>query len=159
MLRLQAAKPTAELCKHYWKTGTTSILASDIEKAKNLDPTTLPQDFHLTPAFAPITSDPMDPLASGTTPSPTDIYKRHFKTWCEAFRGSRAVDGITIRFYAGDADTFCRALDTYLSTGSAPTHLFTSARYANFINSDELTASATTLKYDIIETSNLMDPI
>ncbi|KAG9086486.1 hypothetical protein FRC06_003063 [Ceratobasidium sp. 370] len=71
---------------------------------------TLPQDFHLTPAFAPITSDPMDPLASGKKPL---------------------------------------LLGIFINDTSRP----------DFINSDEFTPSATTLKYDIIETSNLMDPI
>ncbi|KAG8707442.1 hypothetical protein FRC08_000495 [Ceratobasidium sp. 394] len=176
MLWLQAATPMADLYKHYWKTGTTSMLASDIKKAENLNPTflyslsgetfnlhdgTFPQGFHLSPAFAPITSDPMDLQAAGKTPSPTDLYKRQFKAWCKAFREARAADRITIRFYAGDAVSFCRALDIYASTGSTPTHLFTSAWRSDVIKLDELTANvpATIPKYDVIETSNLMDHI
>ncbi|KAG8739647.1 hypothetical protein FRC10_005349 [Ceratobasidium sp. 414] len=172
MLWLQAATPMADLYKHYWKTGTTSNLAGDIEKAKNLNPTfvyslsgenfnphdgTFPQGFHLAPAFAPIILDPMDPQATGQTPSPTDIYKRQFKAWSKAFREARAADCITIRFYAGDAVAFCRALDIYASTGVPPTHLFTSTWRSDLINLDEFTP--TTPKYDVIETSNLMDHI
>ncbi|KAG8739431.1 hypothetical protein FRC10_005640 [Ceratobasidium sp. 414] len=174
MLWLEAAVPMAALYRHYWKTGTTSMLTGDIEAAKNLNPTfvyslsgetfnpyetTFPQGYHLSPAFASITSDPMDPQASDKTGSPTDIYKRQFKAWCNAFRASRSVDSVTIRFYAGDAVPFCRALDIYTSTGSAPTHLFTSAWSADPINLDLIVSEppASNFKFDVIETSNVMD--
>ncbi|KAG8720992.1 hypothetical protein FRC08_016462 [Ceratobasidium sp. 394] len=174
MFWLAAAIPLAGLYRHYWKTGTTSMLPSDIETAKNLNPTfvyslsgetfspyeaTFPEGFHMAHAFASITSDPMAPQASGKTPSPADIYKRQFKAWCDAFRASRSVDCVTIRFYAGDAVSFCHALDIYACTGSAPTHMFTSSWCADSINLDELAASVPppNLKYDIIETSNIMD--
>ncbi|KAG8795946.1 hypothetical protein FRC12_007759 [Ceratobasidium sp. 428] len=176
MLWLKAATPLADLYKHYWKTGTISRLASDIEAARNLNATfvysvageafspydgTFPQGFHLAPAYASILSDPMDPNASNKAISPADLYKRQFKAWRDSFRKSRTKNRITIRFYAGDAIAFCRALDIYATMGSIPKHLFTCAWRLDTIDLDLLAASVTPppLNFDVVETSNLMDHI
>ncbi|KAF8597029.1 hypothetical protein BDV93DRAFT_569974 [Ceratobasidium sp. AG-I] len=173
MLWPQAMGPVNTLFRRYWETGTTFTLESDVKKAKNLNPTfvysmagemfdphygTFPQGFHLTPAFSPIASDPAG-LVPSTGSCAINTSKQQFKAWCGAFRKSRAAGAIKIRFFAGDALAFCRAMRSFSTTGRAETDIFVSAWRAPHIKLDELSASVPSAptSYDIIDTSNLTD--
>ncbi|KAG9124031.1 hypothetical protein FRC07_013134 [Ceratobasidium sp. 392] len=149
------------------------MLASDIKKAKHLNPMfiyssfgegfsqtydgTFPYGFHLAPAFTAIASDPMG--APGTSSSPKDLHKRQFSAWCGAFRASLAANCVTIRIFCGDAVSFCRALDFRACTGSNRTHFFNSYWRANCIDLTDHAKSVppAPFAFDVIETSNLVD--
>ncbi|KAG8788978.1 hypothetical protein FRC12_014050, partial [Ceratobasidium sp. 428] len=131
LLWLEAIPPMNNLFLRYWKNGTTS---RDFEQAVNFNPSfiysslgesfsphgaTFPAgDFHLTPAYVPIISDPTQPSSPSTKQSPVEISKQQFQAWCNAFKVYRDASAIVVRSYAGDALSFCRALD--LSTFSVP---------------------------------------
>ncbi|EUC54469.1 MYND finger protein [Rhizoctonia solani AG-3 Rhs1AP] len=164
----QAMKPVSELFRKYWETGTTFTLASDIKRATNLNPTfvyslsgevfdpfpsTFPSGFHLISAFAPIKSDPTGPTPSAGSVA-TNTLKQQFAAWCRAFREARKTGLIILRFFAGDAIPFCRALDQFKRTGNPPTNLFVSDYQATQIN---FTGPVTPTTFDVIDTSNLTD--
>ncbi|CAE6466368.1 unnamed protein product [Rhizoctonia solani] len=173
MLWPQAMTPVAELYSRYWKTGTTFTLAPDLSAATNLNPTflyslsgegfsphygTFPSGFHFITAFAPIKSDPAF-SAPSTGSAAIDACKKQFDAWCRAFRVCRKNESITIRFFAGDAISFCQALRRFKSTGNPSTGVFVSAYRATLIHLDELAASkpSAPTTFDIIDTSNLTD--
>ncbi|KAG9092061.1 hypothetical protein FS749_016025 [Ceratobasidium sp. UAMH 11750] len=171
MMWREATKPLSNLFFHYWKTGITSRLPSDIRKANHLNPTwvysregevfypfncTFPM-FHFAPAFAPLASDPAKSGPSDTKSSPMDVAKRQFRAWCDAFRVSRAAGSIIIRFFTGYELTFCRALDLYNTTGNTNSGLYAAEWGASRLHLDELehkTSPAPT-KFHAIDTSNL----
>lgn len=84
-----------------------------------------------------------------------DIAKQQFKDWCGAFRESRASDSITIRFFAGEALAFCRALDILARTKQDKPGIFTGPWRASQIDLSNCESMPTS--YDVIDTSNLMD--
>ncbi|CAE6452550.1 unnamed protein product [Rhizoctonia solani] len=173
MLWPQAMTPVAELYRKYWETGTTFVLARDLKLATNLSPTfvyslsgegfnphygTFPSGFHLISAFAPIKSDPAGP-APITGSAAISASKQQFAAWCKAFRTARKNKSITIRFFVGDAISFCHALHQFKSTNNPSTSFFVSAYHATSIHLDELAASdpPAPTTFDIIDTSNLTD--
>ncbi|CCO31467.1 hypothetical protein BN14_05509 [Rhizoctonia solani AG-1 IB] len=172
MLWPQAMEPVAKLFRKYWETGTTFSLASEIKSATNLNPTfiyslsgegfnphygTFPCGFHLITGFAPIKSDPAGPPPS-TGSAAINTSKQQFAAWCRAFQKSLSAKSLTIRFFAGDALQFCRALDQYRTTGDPSTDLFVSAYRATQINFYRPTIDGTIpMVFDVIDTSNLTD--
>ncbi|KAL5632915.1 hypothetical protein ACGC1H_005761 [Rhizoctonia solani] len=172
MLWPQAMKPVSELFRKYWETGTTFTLASDIKQATNLNPTfvyslsgeafnphygTFPSGFHLISAFAPIKSDPAGPTPS-TGSAAINTSKQQFAAWCKAFRDARKAESITVRFFAGDAILFCRALDQFKATGNPSTDIHVSASRATQIHFDGLAiGESAPTNFDVIDTSNLTD--
>ncbi|EUC54441.1 MYND finger protein [Rhizoctonia solani AG-3 Rhs1AP] len=175
MAWLHALLPVSELFRSYWETGTTYTQAGDISRAKNLNPTFLyyrygetfnphyasfPEGFHLMPAFAPIAEDPVG-LLPQTGPGAIIKSKQQFKAWCASFHSSRAANTLTIRFYCGDALSFCHALNSFRLTGNPSTTFPTSIHKASNIILDELSASIPTapLLFDVIDTSNLTDHV
>ncbi|KAG9084838.1 hypothetical protein FRC06_003876 [Ceratobasidium sp. 370] len=174
VLWVEAAVPIIELFKRYWETGTTFMLNADIKRAKDLNPTfvysapgevfdphygTVPQGFHLTPAFVPVTPGATDPNAAKPEAAIVDVMQQQFKAWGNAFRASRAAGTITLRFYSGEAIAFCRALDGFASTGRAATGIRVSSWRAPQINLAELHVSTPSapISFDVIGTSNLTD--
>ncbi|KAG9092353.1 hypothetical protein FS749_015800 [Ceratobasidium sp. UAMH 11750] len=173
MLWAQAAMPLSNLIKRYWETGRIFSGDGDIQAAKHLNPTfvysalgegfkvqpdTFP-GFHLTPTIAPIFSDIGNSAIPGTEAAIVDSMKQQFGAWADAFHISRAAEAITLRFYSGEALAFCRALDSFASTGKPATGVFVSAWRASLINLDELSASTppAPTTFDVIDTSNLID--
>lgn len=173
MLWHEAMKPVATLFRKYWETGTTFTSLSEIKSATNINPTFLyslsgevfnphygsfPAGFHLMPAFAPIATDPAGPLSSTGSPA-INVCKQQFKAWGESFRAARAANSIIIRFHAGEAIAFCRALNEFNITGQTSTNIFVSAWRAPQINLGELGTSAPRgpTVFDVIDTSNLTD--
>ncbi|KAG8696165.1 hypothetical protein FRC08_007323 [Ceratobasidium sp. 394] len=169
MLWMEAAKHTISLFKCYWETGTTYTLDTEVKKAKNLNPTfvysipgevfdphygTFPQGFHLTSAFAPIISGASYPNGEAAV---VGVMKQQFKAWADAFRASRAAGAITIRFFAGEAVAFCRALDVFGATGRTATGVYVSTWRAYQINFGGTSQPAAPTSFDVIDTSNLTD--
>ncbi|KAG9094958.1 hypothetical protein FRC06_010299 [Ceratobasidium sp. 370] len=158
MLWMEAAEPMINLFKHYWETGTTYTLDSEVKKANNLNPTfvysipgevfnphygTFPQGFHLTLAFAPIVSGATYPNSEAAI---IGVMKQQFTAWGHAFRASQAAGALTIRFSSGEAIAFCCALDLFASTGRAATGIHPSASQPPAPSS-----------FNVIDTSNLTD--
>ncbi|QRV73409.1 MYND Zn-finger protein [Ceratobasidium sp. AG-Ba] len=174
MMWREATKPMSRQFIHFWKTGTCSVLNSEIQKAKNLNPTwcysrsgevffphdcTFPLGFHFSAAFAPLSSDPTKSGAPDSKPPPMDVAKRQFKAWCEAFKTARAANSIIIRHYTGDELAFCRALDLYNVTGKVATTLYSAEWSASRINLDEMKigSSPAPTKFHAIDTANLVN--
>ncbi|CUA73099.1 Protein TIC 214 [Rhizoctonia solani] len=175
MLWNEALYHLSDMFAHYWKTGTTYITASDIQKATNLNPTfcysrsgemfdphygTFPQSFHFGPAYVPITEDPVGTLPNIGSPA-IEKAKQQFAAWCLAFHAARAANAIIIRFYFGDPLPFCHALATLKATGKPSTGLFSGAYRATQIMLDELARSDphAPLNFDVIDTSSLVDHV
>ncbi|KAH7304622.1 hypothetical protein B0J17DRAFT_736480, partial [Rhizoctonia solani] len=170
MLWPEALAPVTDLFRKYWQTGTTFTLARDIQNAKNLNSAfvysmsgeeflpndgTFPQRLHLISAVAPLKSDP-----TGSTPtqgSAIDISKQQLKVWCESFCERRKTQNLTIRFFAGDAITFCCALDSLRVTGESTTDIFVANYRAAQIHFDQ--DNTTPTSFDVIDTSNLTDHV
>ncbi|KAG8791102.1 hypothetical protein FRC12_010152 [Ceratobasidium sp. 428] len=160
---VEAITPVKNLYKRYWETG--SIFAQD--SATNLNPTfiysssggtfnleytTFPQGFHLTPAMTPTV--PLSEL--GTEGAIAGVMKQQFADWAAAFHASRATESITLRFYAGDAIAFCQSLDLFSQTGNTVPGLYVSEWHAAQITLDAMEPSTPT-SFDVIDTSNLVD--
>ncbi|KAF8593184.1 hypothetical protein BDV93DRAFT_393786, partial [Ceratobasidium sp. AG-I] len=162
----QAMQPVSILFQRYWKTGTT-FSENEVYKIKDateLNPTfsysmagekfnphygTFPQGFHLAPAFAPVSSE----LPS--TASAMDIAKQQFRDWCDAFRQSRVSNSIIVRFFAGEALAFCRALDLLTRTDQKKPGVITAPWTASQV--DFSSCGSMPNSFDVIDTSNLLD--
>ncbi|KAG8744378.1 hypothetical protein FRC10_010265 [Ceratobasidium sp. 414] len=165
----EAMTPMAKLFQKYWETGTTFTSSDDIQAATELNPTfvyamagetfnphygTFPQGFHFAPAFAPVTSDPTGPAASGDNKI-MDVAKRQFTAWCQAFRTSLLANAITIRFFSGEATALCRALEVFSKTNQGETGIFACQWHGSELNLGDCMPMP--LSFDVIDTSNLLD--
>ncbi|KAG8706719.1 hypothetical protein FRC09_002253 [Ceratobasidium sp. 395] len=174
MFWVHASTSVGKLFTRYWETGTIFTQDIEVEAAKNLNPTfvysvpgevfnphyaTFPQGFHLTPAMVPFGWDLSISATSQIEKAIVDVMKQQFGMWVDAFRTSRVANAITIRFYAGEALAFCRALSLFATTGNPATGVFVSAWRATQVNFDvqSATTSATSTSFDVIDTSNLTD--
>jgi hypothetical protein len=144
----KAAGPVDKLFRQYWETGTLTDVDQDTAGANRLNPTfayslageefaphygTFPaQAFHLMAAFAPIVSEV-------TTQIPVmKCVQTQFRAWTLAFRDAVVERRIVVRFCVSDVLSFCHALERR----STPLVL----------DGDDMPT-----KFDVIDTSNLMD--
>ncbi|KAG8723303.1 hypothetical protein FRC09_003904 [Ceratobasidium sp. 395] len=174
MFWVHASTSVGKLFTRYWETGTIFTQNIEVEAAKNLNPTfvysvpgevfnphyaTFPQGFHLTPAMVPFGWDLDITATSQIEKAIVDVMKQQFGMWVDAFRSSRVASAVTIRFYAGEALAFCRALSWFATTSNPATGVFVSAWRATQVNFDvqSATTSTTPTSFDVIDTSNLTD--
>jgi hypothetical protein len=175
-LWIEACHPVAEQFKEFWKTGTTFTSTRDIQAATELNPTfiyslsgekfnphygTYPATtFHLFSAFAPTVNDSRRTDARKTA-NATEASKSQFKTWCLAFR-MRVLSKkqtLQLRFYAGDALAFCRAVNIKRKGGIDQPGIQVRPwqnKPIHFDNYEKNDVSSPTI-FDVIDTSNLMD--
>lgn len=117
--------------------------------------------FHLAPAYVPLTPMSMFKIAAGTdaTPKVLDTARLDFVAWCSAFK--KCSGNLTLRFFTGDALSFCQALqhvkqnksnivaNCYRRQGCSETLLLDSEEYGTSGNGP--------LMFTVIDTSNLVD--
>ncbi|KAG8683041.1 hypothetical protein FRC09_016339, partial [Ceratobasidium sp. 395] len=170
MLWSEALPLVKSLFKRYWQTGTILTRDSDIQAATKLNPLfvyssagetfnlhhgTFPQGFHLALAMTSTLSEAKNTSALGTEDAIIDTMKRQLESWAEAFHISRAASKLTLRFFAGDALAFCRAMNSWMSLLNSVTGVFSSEWHAG-----QLTFYDTVpLVFDVIETSSLTNDL
>ncbi|KAG6884317.1 hypothetical protein C0993_012189 [Termitomyces sp. T159_Od127] len=165
-----------EQYRRYWKTGVTFDAAAQISAATFVNPAfthdSSGKDFNVHYGTDPILAFhlgmvALHPQFTKRNPSVSELVhvaKEQFKDWCLAFK-KRIEDGppnIVIRLWAGDALAFSRALLAFANTNSTNTGVYPSAWEATPIILDGLDYSKATedkapLKFDVIDTSNLVD--
>lgn len=173
---ISVLQPGEEHYRRYWKTGVTFDGAAQISMAKFVNPAfaydSSGEDFNVHYGTDPILAFHLGmvttlPQFTKRNPSISElvcIAKEQFKDWCLAFK--KRIEGgpsnIIIRLWAGDALAFSRALLVFASTNSPDTGVYPSAWEATPITIDGrdysgITQNKAPLKFDTIDTSNLMD--
>ena len=164
--------------QEFWDTGTTDkgtdacstathlnpLFATAAENTSTLHYGTDPLlGFHLAAAYASLL--PESPLQIESCALPgfrkaVEAAKVQFKAWSRIFRKC-APENMTIRFFAGDALSFCHALQHQQNTqGDSPAHLYRDPFHSEplVLNRSEYAekgSAPTTFK--VIDTSNLLD--
>ncbi|MCJ1276023.1 hypothetical protein MMC21_003828 [Puttea exsequens] len=119
--------------------------------------------FHLATAYAPLLSG--SPLQIGSCDIPglrkvVEAARIQFQAWSSAFR-DRVPGNMTIRFFAGDALSFCHALQHQRSTrGNSPAHLYRDPFHSEPLllnESDYSVTGGVPITFNVIDTSNLLD--
>ncbi|KNZ78639.1 hypothetical protein J132_11080 [Termitomyces sp. J132] len=173
---LSVIQPGEEQYRRYWKTGVTFDDAAQVSAATFVNPTfaydSSGEDFNVHYGTDPILAFHLGmaaklPCSTKRNPSVSElvgIAKEQFKEWCLAFRerfkGGQA--NLVIRLWVGDALAFSKALRIFSETDSTNTGVYPSAWEVTPIILDGQDYSKTTqneapLRFDIIDTSNLMD--
>ena len=166
--------------KHYWAQGVTDTKITETKGAAYVNPTLLYSSssdslnfhygtdpimcFHLAPALAAVQSN------ASTPAKPVEgivaAIKAQFASWCHSFHrrtnsGAASASGLQLRFFAGDAMGFCKALLSFIQGGNLRTAQYTTPWGASTITlSDDYASSAThpaPSSFDVIDTSNLAD--
>ncbi|EGN92847.1 hypothetical protein SERLA73DRAFT_172514 [Serpula lacrymans var. lacrymans S7.3] len=117
--------------------------------------------FHLAEAYTQTRDTPtIDNIVAGS--------KAQFRRWCAAFVDVLRTDAtrprVVVRFFAGDALAFCRALLSCSVTRATVTPLYHSPWSVERIHSNDADYGANAIcsapmDFNIIETSNIMDHI
>ncbi|KAG6860845.1 hypothetical protein C0995_006983 [Termitomyces sp. Mi166 len=160
----------------YWKTGVTFDDAAQISAATFVNPTfaydSSGEDFNVHYGTDPILAFHLGmaaklPHLTKRRPTPSQlvrIAKEQFKEWCMAFRERIKGEStnLVIRFWVGDALAFSRALRICANMNSTDTGVYPSAWDATLISLDGQNYGGgaqnnAPLKFDIIDTSNLID--
>ena len=115
--------------------------------------------FHLAPAFLDSKQEiPTMPEFVGYAKSQFSAWVKHFRTLVEDKLGQL----ITIRFFAGDALFFCRALAHHIDTEKIPSNLPVAPWNAAPLvldGGDYGHSGGAPTSFNVIETSNIMDHI
>lgn len=170
---LLAAQPLSEAIHNFWKTGVvagndrdTSTLSQDdggrVNPLMVVSPTGSSQfnvhygadplaGFHLAEVFD------VRQTTAATTNSLAALAKSQFSGWCRVFSSCLAVNSVKIMHHCGDAVNFSHALQAIDSSNALPsfTYLYIRPWSAAPL---ELPSDMVT-KYDIIDTSNVMDHV
>ncbi|QRV91865.1 MYND Zn-finger protein [Ceratobasidium sp. AG-Ba] len=149
MLWSKVAPPLKSLYKRYWETGTIFTRDTDVEAAKNLNPTfiyssagekfnlhpaTFPRGFHLAPAMTPTISGSKKTPPLETEEAIVYAMRRQSESWAESFLAARTADAIKLR-----------------ANLNSVTGVFGSEWHAGQVTFFD----AVPLVYDVIETSSL----
>jgi hypothetical protein len=165
--------------KRYWRTGTMITDPGDVRPPKLINPTfvySLPgegcalhygtyplQGFHLASAYSHATTQQARKAVK--IGHLVKCAKSQFGQWCSAFKVAvkpSSPEKVIIRLFVGDALEFSRTLYHYQRTSSISASLFASAWAGEKIELDGTDYSSTVAnpapaKFDIIDTSNLVD--
>lgn len=174
---LDAARDMGVLYNNYWAFGTTDADKTARSLAVFSNPMFVPKDgnmflhygtdpvlgFHIGSCYVPI--EPPSPLSrfSSEMPQLHDIVKSartEFGTWMKSFRARSLADLITIRFFVGDAVAFAYTLQqTHTSGSSNPANWYRDRYHFQplILDDDHYTGGLAPLKFDVIDTSNLID--
>ena len=171
---LVSVEPAGQVFQHFWKTGITSLNPRDVSAATFVNPTfiyslagegfalhhgTTPiLPFHLAPAFL------NSKRGTPTMPELVDCAKSQFSGWIKHFRTfvKDKPGQLTIRFFAGDALFFCRALAHHIGTGKIPSNLSVAPWNAAPLildGGDYGHNDGAPTSFNVIETSNIIDHI
>ncbi|EDN10759.1 predicted protein [Histoplasma mississippiense (nom. inval.)] len=171
---VQALKDIPSLHARYWKNGTTSSGS----KAANVhpNPTLAPLEngssllhyatdpllgFHLVTAYTPV--EPESPFyreqtAHANAQNAVETARLQFNTWCQAFKSDHK--SVTVRFFAGEALTFCHTMQHLEATKETSANLFRSFYQFDIFSldgEDYALNGVAPLAFDVIDTSNLID--
>ncbi|KAI0053737.1 hypothetical protein FA95DRAFT_1481088 [Auriscalpium vulgare] len=176
---LSLIKPGDAHHAHLWRKGVNSMDPQDWKDATELNPlfvysasgdafsvhygtdplTTLP----LAPAFAELKGMADKQGKPVTARSTVQFAQGVFEDWCAAFKAATARPSkFVIRFFSGDALSFCRAIHFYASTSSTSSGVFTSTWTDTRLDLDSGdyggdAACRAPVAFDVIDTSNLVD--
>ncbi len=119
--------------------------------------------FHLAAAYASLLPESPLQIESFGLPSlrkAVEAAKVQFKAWSRSFRKC-APENMTIRLFAGDALSFCHALQhQQITQGESPAHLYRDPFHSEplVLNTSEYTVTGSALTtFNVIDTSNLLD--
>lgn len=168
----------SQLYYEFWDTGTTDsgshardtasypnpMFAASVEDTFTLHYGTDPLlGFHLATGYAPLL--PESPLQVGScnvsgVRTVIEFARVQFQAWGSAFR-NRVPENMTIRFFAGDALSFCHALLHRRSVrGDSPPHMYRDPFHSEPLLLDDedygVTGGAPP-RFNVIDTSNLLD--
>lgn len=175
---MESLKDFPTLHKWYWDHGITDDDPENLAKATQPNPmfASRPTDsssvhygtdpifgFHLATAYLPLTAE--SPLSPKTPPGYSHVHKvvstarLEFQAWSGAFRRWTSQNK-TLRFFAGDAYTFCHTLQ-YVGIAKVQTvaHHYTSVYGLDplLLDSGDYTVGKAPLSFNVIDTSNLID--
>ncbi|KAF1844445.1 uncharacterized protein K460DRAFT_358043 [Cucurbitaria berberidis CBS 394.84] len=177
-LGVQSMEAAHESYQHYWKHGSTSqdpkvlaetihpnpLFAYHVTESSTLHYGTDPLlGFHLATALAPLAKG--SPFAHSFSKKPTlvkvvEAAQLQFGAWCKALR-LRSAETLTIRFFAGDAIAFARALNHADVAGDIQSaNIYRDFYHLEPIKLDDAeykTAQGAPLSFTVIDTSNLID--
>ncbi|EGN93494.1 hypothetical protein SERLA73DRAFT_115908 [Serpula lacrymans var. lacrymans S7.3] len=170
----------ADQFRRYWKTGTTS---SDAESLTHVNPTFVYSSkgdrflvhygtdpllsFHLAEAYTNMRDTPK-PTESVTVEDVVSVARAQFRRWCTSFVNVlRAGDPrplVTVRFFVGDALSFCRALRCCNITRTTVTPIYNAPWSVSRLELNDNDYGANALspaptEFNVIETSNIMDHV
>ncbi|KAG2013101.1 hypothetical protein CC2G_010040 [Coprinopsis cinerea AmutBmut pab1-1] len=171
----------AEHFKHYWKTGLAAVPNSPlaIREATQVNPSFVYSGagdvfnvhygtdpilcFHLAAALAPIEGDANTPVKEGDLEGLVAAIQGQFKAWCRSFMDRASKGNLTMRFFTGDALSFCKALQYRSETGHLSTPEYAriwGGATINFTSDYEATnTTRAPLRFNVIESSNLADHV
>jgi hypothetical protein len=162
--------------QHYWRHGSLSQEPELLEKTKLPNPlfayhvaksptlhygTDPLLGFHLAAAFAPLAKDPRFGSSQiSSLDSAVEAAQTQFRLWCKSFKQS-SVKSLIVRFFAGDAIAFARALHHTAVTGDCQSaNIYRDLYHAEPIKLDYeeyQSAKKAPLSFTVIDTSNLVD--
>ena len=175
---LLALEDLPQLHRAFWETGTTDesndslcttlcanpMFATSAKNTSSLHYGTDPLlGFHLATAYAPLL--PESPLKANLFDIPglrkvVEAAKVQFRAWSRSFR-NRVPKNITVRFFTGDALSFCYALQHQGSTsGNSAPNLYRDPYHSDPLvlnESDYGVMSSASTAFNVIDTSNLLD--
>lgn len=175
---IESLKDLPTLHKRYWDHGITDEDPDNLSKATQPNPmfaspgtdsssvhygTDPLFGFHLATAYLPLTAE--SPLSPKTPPDDSHVHKvvstarLEFRAWADAFRRWTSLNK-TLRFFAGDAYTFCHTLQ-YVGIARVQTaaHHYTSVYGLDplLLDSGDYTVRKAPFSFNVIDTSNLID--
>ncbi|KAI0123253.1 hypothetical protein BJ170DRAFT_586747 [Xylariales sp. AK1849] len=162
------------LCKHYWKHGSIELNSQARAKQNWPNATLLTLEdeatlhygtdpllgFHLATAVVPVTlQTPVTKTKQGSSHMEKLVatVKLEFSDWAESLRENQ--DNITLRFFVGDAMSFCHTLQHRRVSGSETAGWYRRPNRFDpvILDGPDYVSSKAPLVFDIIDTSNLCD--
>ncbi|KAF5333140.1 hypothetical protein D9611_002813 [Ephemerocybe angulata] len=164
--------------KHYWDEGVTDVEPGEIKRATHVNTTLLYSSsgdtlnihygtdpilcFHLAPALAPTEGHPSTPV--NNMQEMIVVLKAQFAAWAHAFHNRlNSHSNIQLRFFAGNAMTFCKVLRAVALDGRLETTEYTNTWGNAVINLtpdyQQTSDTRPPVLFSVIETSNLADHI
>ena len=176
----RSLRDLTELHEQFWDHGIMDRAPEVMTKAKHPNPmfASLLTDtftlhygtdpllgFNLATAYIPFVSGSplyLESSSNSHLPKAVRAARLQFRVWCESFRRS-ALQGLKIRFLAGDALAFCHTLQhKQLSAASISANWYRAQYDLNQLildGEDYTTTGKAPLSFNVIDTSNLMDHI
>ncbi|KAK4099254.1 hypothetical protein N658DRAFT_475678 [Parathielavia hyrcaniae] len=173
---VKAAVHIYELHEHFWRHGSlhldstarsqatfanpmfVSSLHETMDLHQGLDPLL---GFHTSTAYVPLAADPASTPEETGSEDVVVAAKAEFRAWSNTFR-TRAEEYLTLRFFAGDALSFCHTLQHRRVTGSATTASWYRSRHHTMdplvlVDDDYGTDGTAPVSFDVVDTSDLAD--
>ncbi|KAL1636715.1 hypothetical protein SLS58_009632 [Diplodia intermedia] len=171
---VDAVLDAPRLFKQYWRSGTTdgpgATARTDVPNpmfSGQMDNLTLHYGtdpllgFHLATAYLPLThASPLNPnqVQHGLGLDPlVKTARLQFEAWCDAFR--RRSRQFTLRFFVGEALTFCHVLRQKLTAADDAAQWYRGPYMPDplILDADDYRSGQAPTVFNVIDTSNLID--